>query len=210
MATLKLGVFASGRGSNFTAILKAIEDGRLNAEARVLISNKSGAGALETAESRGIQTAVINRPDFESRDSFVSALLSCLEENGVNFVVLAGYMKKIPPEIVEAYENRILNIHPALLPGFGGQGMYGHFVHEAVLKAGCKVSGVTVHLVDNHYDQGPIVAQRAVPIETCYTPDEIGAKVLKEEHKVFAEALQLFADNRVEVRDGIAVIKADS
>lgn len=208
MSRLQLGVFASGRGSNFSAILEAVDKNKLDANIRVLISNNRDAGALNTAKARGIPAVVVNRRDFSDRRKFVGALLKTIQNNEVDFIALAGYMKKIPPEIVEAYPNRILNIHPALLPSFGGQGMYGGYVHEAVLKAGCKLSGVTVHLVDNQYDRGPIVAQCAVGIVECEKPEEIAAKVLREEHRLFAEALQLFAEDRVLVRDGLARIKA--
>jgi phosphoribosylglycinamide formyltransferase-1 len=206
LGELVVGVFASGRGSNFQAILNAIDEGRLNARIALLITNKEDAGALEIASKAGIPGAVINKPTFETRDDFIKAMLDVLEEHGVNTIVLAGYMKKIPPEVVAAYRNRILNIHPALLPSFGGKGMYGHHVHEAVLKAGCKISGVTVHIVDEVYDRGPIVAQRSVPVEEGDRPEDLAARVLKVEHQLYAEALQLFAQGRVEVIEGRAVI----
>jgi phosphoribosylglycinamide formyltransferase-1 len=206
LAELAVGVFASGRGSNFQAILKAIEAGRLEARIVVLISNKQDAGALEIARGAGIPTSVISKPLFESREAFIQTMLQTLETHGVDTIVLAGYMKKIPPEVVNAYRNRILNIHPALLPSFGGKGMYGMHVHEAVLQAGCKVSGVTVHLVDEVYDRGPIVAQRCVPVEPGDGPGDLAARVLSVEHQLYAEALQLFAQGRVQVIEGRVVI----
>lgn len=199
MAELPVGVFASGRGSNFQAILKAIDEQRLDARIALLISNNKDAGALDIARETGIPTAVISKPAFPSRDEFIQAMLRSLQEHGVDTIVLAGYMKKIPPEVVTAYRNRILNIHPALLPSFGGKGMYGHHVHEAVLEAGCKVSGVTVHIVDEVYDRGPIVAQRSVPVEEGDKSEDLAARVLKVEHQLYAEALQLFAQGRVKV-----------
>jgi phosphoribosylglycinamide formyltransferase-1 len=198
---LSIGVFASGRGSNFLAILEAIETGRLQAEVRVLISNNPEAGALETARKRGISAVVIQKREFTSRDAFVQSMVSILQEHNVEYVVLAGYMKRIPPELIHLYKNRMLNIHPALLPSFGGKGMYGPHVHEAVLERGCKVSGVTVHLVDEEYDHGPIVAQRCVPVENGDTPETLAARVLKVEHTLYAQTLQLFAEERVEVKD---------
>lgn len=197
---LFLGVFASGRGSNFAAILEAIKEDRLKAGVKLLLSNKKEAGALAIAKNHGIPTAVVSKQAFESRDLFVDAILSSLREHGVEFIALAGYMKKIPHEIVSAYKNCIVNIHPALLPLFGGQGMYGHHVHEAVLAQGCKVTGVTVHIVDDVYDHGPIVAQRCVPVEEGDTHESLAARVLKVEHILYAETLQLFAEERVEVR----------
>jgi len=206
LTKLALAVFASGRGSNFSAILQSIENGALHADVRILISNNPEAGALVTASDYGIPVQVINKKDFASRTLFVDAMLSVLERHQVNFIALAGYMKKIPPEVIQKYENRILNIHPALLPSFGGKGMYGHFVHEAILETGCKISGVTVHLVDEHYDRGPIVAQRCVPVKENDNPDTLAARVLKEEHRLFAEALQFFAEERVEIKGRRVVI----
>jgi len=197
---LFLGIFASGRGSNFEAILEAIREGRLDAEARLLLSDKRDAGALSVAKNYGVPTAVVSKTDFTSRELFVEAMLSTLKDHGVDFIALAGYMKKVPDEVISAYRNRIVNIHPALLPAFGGKGMYGHHVHQAVLDQGCKVTGVTVHIVDEAYDHGPIVVQRCVPVKEDDTVDTLAVRVLKTEHKMYAEALQLFAERRVEVR----------
>jgi len=207
VALLKLGVFASGRGSNFAAILKAIDVGRLNASVQILISNNTDAKAQDLARERGIPTQVINKPDFPDRPAFLQPLQEALRSNSVEFICLAGYLKKIPDEIIREYHHRILNVHPALLPSFGGKGMYGHHVHEAVLQQGCKVSGVTVHLVDEVYDQGPVVAQRCVPVEEDDTPDTLAARVLKVEHELFPEAIQLFAEERVSVKDGRTIIR---
>ncbi len=207
MRKLFLGIFASGRGTNFKAIIEAIQNGRLDAEVKVLISNKENAGALSIARDNGIPTSVVSRQNFASRDLFVKTLLSTLEKYGVNFIALAGYMKKIPPEVIAAYRNRILNIHPAILPLFCGKGMYGDRVHRAVLEQGCKVTGVTVHIVDEVYDHGPIVAQQCVPVKEKDTPESLAARVLRVEHEIYAKALQLFAEERVEVREGKAIIK---
>ena len=207
MKKLQLGVFASGRGSNFNAILQAIQENRLDAEVRLLLSNNPDAGALSIARTHEIPTAVVSKAAFETRDKFIEAMLSALDTHGVQFIALAGYMKKVPPEIITAYRNRIVNIHPALLPSFGGKGMYGHHVHEAVVALGCKVSGVTVHIVDDIYDHGAIVAQRCVPVEADDTPDSLAARVLKVEHQLYAEALQLFAEGRIEVEGQRAIIR---
>ena len=203
---LKLGVFASGRGSNFKAILKAIQNGQLNVEIKLLLSNNPEAGAIETAKANQIPTTVLSSKHFETRELFVDAMLSALDQHGVQMIVLAGYMKKIPAELISAYRNRIINIHPALLPSFGGKGMYGHHVHEAVLERGCKVTGVTVHLVDEVYDNGPIVAQRCVPVEEGDTADTLAERVLKVEHQLYAEVLQPFAEGRVKVEEKRATI----
>jgi phosphoribosylglycinamide formyltransferase-1 len=204
MSRLMLGVFASGKGSNFSAILRAIDEGRLDAEVRVLVSNQPGAGALETARGRGIAAETVSSADFATRDEFVRRLSSVLGESGSDFVALAGYLKRVPPEVVARFPGRMLNIHPALLPAFGGKGMYGLHVHEAVLAAGCKVSGATVHLVDEQYDRGPIVAQRCVPVRDGDTAETLAARVLGVEHALYPETLQWFAAGRVRVEGGRA------
>jgi formyltetrahydrofolate-dependent phosphoribosylglycinamide formyltransferase len=206
MSKLALGIFASGRGSNFEAILKAIQEKRLDAEIRLLLSNNPDAGAITTANKNNIPTAVLNSRDFSTRTLFVDEMLSILNLHGIQMVVLAGYMKKIPSEIISAYRNRIVNIHPALLPSFGGKGMYGHRVHEAVIEQGCKVTGVTVHIVDEVYDHGPIVAQRCVPVGENDTAETLAARVLKVEHQLYPEALQLFASGGVEIKERRAVV----
>jgi formyltetrahydrofolate-dependent phosphoribosylglycinamide formyltransferase len=207
MKPLQLGVFASGRGSNFAAILAAIDDGRLNASVAVLISNDPSAGALETARSRGIRAETVSSADCGSRNLFLSHLTGLLHETGVDFIALAGYMKRVPPEVVSQYPGRIVNIHPALLPAFGGKGMYGHHVHEAVISQGCKVTGVTVHLVDEQYDRGPIVAQRCVPVLAGDTAEILSGRVLETEHALYPEVLQAFAEGRVRIRGGKAFIE---
>jgi len=201
---LQLGVLASGRGSNFEALIRAIREGRLDAEIKVLISNRSRAGALEIARKEKIPAVFLPPKKYESNEEYDRAILNVLREHGVNFVALAGYMRYITPILIQAYRGRMSNIHPALLPSFGGKGMYGIHVHEAVLARGCKVSGVTVHLVDEQYDHGPIVMQRCVPVEEDDTPETLAARVLQQEHKIYAEALQLFAEDRVRV-EGLRV-----
>ena len=200
MRRLQLGVLASGRGSNFGAILEHIEAGALSADVRALASNRKSAGALEIAERHNIPRLALSRKDFSSDETFDQKILDFFRKNEVNFVVLAGYLRLLTPVLIHPYKNRILNIHPALLPSFGGKGMFGRNVHEAVLDYGCKVSGVTVHLVDETYDSGPIVLQRCVPVENNDTPDSLAARVLKQEHHIFSEALQLFAEEKIVIK----------
>lgn len=207
MKPLQLGVFASGRGSNFSAILKAIDRGLLHADVRILISNNPEAGALESARTRGIPAETVSSRDYGSRDLFVDHLIGLLNQHGVDFIALAGYLKRIPAEVVASYPGRICNIHPALLPSFGGKGMYGHHVHEAVLAHGCKVTGVTVHLVDEKYDCGPIVLQQCVPVLDDDTPDTLAARVLEVEHALYPRALALFAEGRIRISEGRAFIR---
>lgn len=207
MKTLDLGVFASGRGSNFQAILDAIDQGRLQARPRLLISNNPESGALLIAKKYAVPAAVVSRSDFIERDDFVHEMQKQLETHRVDFIALAGYMKKIPPEIIGMYRRRIVNIHPALLPSFGGQGMYGSRVHQAVLEAGCKVTGVSVHLVDEEYDRGPIIAQRCVPVEPADTVESLSARTLKMEHALYPEVLQWFAEGRVKAEGRIVYVE---
>lgn len=196
---LRVVAFASGGGSNVRAIYDNTQNGTLNAELVGVISNNSKCGALEHARQHNIPDFHISRMQFSSDAEFEQRLLKVLNNLKAELVVLAGYMKMMPESIVRAYKNRMLNIHPALLPSFGGKGLYGHFVHEAVLNYGCKVSGVTVHLVDADYDTGPPVLQRCVPVMDDDTPETLAARVLKEEHIIYSQAIQLFAKKRVHI-----------
>ena len=196
-ATLKLAVFASGRGSNFQAILAAIATRRLCAQVVLCLANRADAGALQIARAAHIPVAVIEEKTFANAADYASALLRPLAKHEVNFIALAGFMRKIPIEVVRAFRHRIINIHPALLPSFGGKGLYGHRVHEAVLAYGCKVSGATVHFVDEEYDTGPPILQRCVPVLENDTTETLAARVLEIEHQIYPEALQLFAEGRV-------------
>jgi phosphoribosylglycinamide formyltransferase 1 len=196
---MNIAVFASGRGSNFQSILNAIDAGILPAQVVVLISNKSDAGAMEIARAYNIPAQHLSQKMFSSEDALAKAMLGVLEKRHVEFIVLAGYLKKIPAQVIRQYRNRIINIHPALLPLFGGDGMYGHRVHESVLASGEKISGATVHLVDEEYDHGPIVMQKTVDVVPDETPDSLAAKVLKIEHEIFPLALKAFAEGRVKV-----------
>ncbi|MBI4546599.1 MAG: phosphoribosylglycinamide formyltransferase [Ignavibacteriae bacterium] len=197
---LNIAVFASGKGSNFKALLDAITAGKIgNAEIVLLISNNSYAGALVIAREHNIPAIHLNRKQFETDETWNKALLKTLNTHGVNFIALSGYMKKLDSAIVKAFKSRIVNIHPALLPAFGGRGMYGIHVHEAVLASKAKVSGATVHIVDEEYDHGPIVLQRTVEVNPNDTPESLSAKVLEIEHQLYPEAIRLFAEGKVKV-----------
>lgn len=195
---LQLAVFGSGRGSNFSAILSALQRGEIpNTRIRLVISNNANAGILETAQQYGIPAKHISAKQFVSEEKFVERLRDELRAHDVNFIVLAGYMKRFPPQLIPAYSGRIINVHPALLPKFGGPGMYGMHVHEAVLAAKEGESGATVHLVDEEYDHGPILLQERVPVEPNDTPAMLAAKVLAVEHALLPRALRLFAERRL-------------
>ena len=207
---LHLAVFASGAGSNFKAIAEAIENKELHAEVAGLISNNPDVGALEFAQSRGILVEIINNNSYPDETEREQKILDTLECWMTNFVVLAGYMQKISTLIVNKFNNRIINIHPALLPSFGGKGMYGIRVHEAVIESGVQFSGVTVHLVNNKYDAGPIVLQRVVPVLDGDTPEILQKRILKEEHKIYKEAINLFCEDRVIVKGKRVFIKRNN
>lgn len=198
-APLRLAVFASGGGSNLQSILDAVERGALPLTVALCLSNTAKAGALDRARRHSIPAVVLKPRAFETEEAYVEALMTVLDEHAVNFIALAGYLRKIPAAVVKAFRGRMLNIHPALLPAFGGHGLYGRRVHEAVLAYGARWSGATVHLVDEEYDTGPIVLQTPVPVEPGDTPETLAARVLRVEHQVYPEALRLFAEGRVTV-----------
>jgi len=194
---MNLAVFVSGSGTNLQAIIDAVAEGKLSAKIRLVLSSRADAFALRRAEKHGIPTVYLSSKEFDSREKFVRAMMETLQRHQVDFIALAGYMRRVPPEVVQKFKNRITNIHPALLPAFGGKGMYGIRVHRAVIEYGCKVTGVTVHIVDEEYDHGPIVAQRCVPVLDDDTPETLAARVLEVEHQLYPEVLQLFAEGRV-------------
>ena len=196
---MRLAVFASGGGSNFQSMLDAIDRGALPATPVLCVSDRPGAGALQRAARYDVPTAVLPPDDYATPDAFGEALRDVLDAHSVTFVALAGYLRKIPPSVVAAYRGRMTNIHPALLPAFGGPGMYGMHVHRAVVDYGVHWTGATVHLVNDEYDQGPIVLQEPVPVYADDTPDDIAARVLTVEHRIYPMALRLFARDRVRI-----------
>jgi len=196
---LKITVLASGEGTNLQAIIDAIKEGRLKAEIRAVISNNSGSGALRRAREEGLFGLHLSHKQFIAPEEFDQELLKVLGEREVELVCLAGYMKLLSPRVISAYRNRILNIHPALLPAFGGKRMFGQRVHQAVIEYGVKLTGVTVHIVDEKYDHGPIVLQRAIPVLENDDAESLSQRVLEVEHKLYPEAIGLFAEGRVKV-----------
>lgn len=207
MKKLNLAVLCSGGGTNLQAIIDSIEKGELFAEIKIVISNNSKAFALERARKHNIQALHLSHKQFSTPEEFDQKLLEVLKSNQTDMIILAGYMKMLSPTIIRAYKNKILNIHPALLPHFGGPGMYGIHVHEAVIKAGVKITGVTVHIVDEVYDHGAIVMQKPVEVKDNDTPETLAERVLKVEHQTYKEAIQLFAEGRVEIIDSKAYVK---
>lgn len=206
---LRLAVLVSGGGTNLQAILDAIDEGTItNAEVSVVISNNAGAYALERAKKKGIDAVCLSPKTFASREAFNEALLAKLQSYNVDLVVLAGCLVVIPQSIVDAYPNKIINIHPSLIPSFCGTGYYGLKVHEGVLSRGVKVTGATVHFVDGGTDTGPIILQKAVEVHEGDTPKTLQQRVMEEaEWVIMPRAIDLIANGKVTVEDGHVKIK---
>ncbi len=204
VSPLRVAVLASGRGSNLQAIIDAIEVGQLQAKIVAVISNKFDAAALERARKHGLPDIFVDPKPFagrpDSREAFDRALLEVLEKHDIELVLLAGYMKIVTPVLVNAFANRMMNIHPSLLPSFPGLD-----VHKKAIEWGCKLTGCTVHFVTEGVDEGPIVLQAAVPILDHDTPEILAARILEQEHKIYPRAVQLFAEGRLKV-DGRRVL----
>jgi len=195
--TLRLGFLASHGGSNVQVIIDACGSGTLDAEPCVLVSNNSDAPVMARARAAGIATYHLSSRTHPDPSLLDDAILEALTRHGAALIVLAGYMKKIGPRTLARYRGLVLNIHPALLPKFGGQGMYGRRVHEEVLAAGDRMTGVTVHLADEEYDRGPILAQREVPVVRGDTVDSLAARVLEAEHALYVETLARIAGGEI-------------
>lgn len=189
MEVLRIGIFASHGGSNMQAIIDACKEGELDAKPAVLISNNSKSGAIERAQKEEIPYYHMSSSTHPDPDNLDRTILEILESYEVNLIVLAGYMKKLGPITLRRYKGRILNIHPSLLPKHGGKGMYGEHVHEAVLKAKEDVTGITIHLVDENYDTGDIIAQSVIPVLEDDTVETLGRRVLHREHEFYVETL---------------------
>lgn len=182
-------VFASGGGSNFQSVINAISSGKLEAKISGLITNKTGIKSIERARKNNIASEVISEKEFSEYADYEKVLLEQLQSFSADLLVLAGYLRKIPDLIIESYEGRILNIHPSLLPKYGGKGFYGLNVHRAVIENGDKESGCTVHLVTKIYDDGPVLGQTKVPVFENDTPELLAARVLEEEHILYPKII---------------------
>ena len=191
----RIAVFASGTGSNFINIVDKINQFKLNAEVVLLISNNPGSGSVKFAIKNNINVEIINKFRCKDENNINLKYKLSLKENKIDLILLAGFMKKIPVDIIKIYENKILNIHPSLLPDYGGKGFYGMNVHNAVFNSKEKFSGATVHYVNERYDKGPILLQKKIDIQDCNSPNEIGKKVLKVEHEIFPEAVKKHLKN---------------
>lgn len=194
---MNLGFLASHGGSNMQAILDGCADGSIAAKPALLICNNPGATALDRAAKAGMPSRVLNAKTHREPAALDAAICDALRDAKVDLVILAGYMKKIGPQVLSTFQNRILNIHPALLPKFGGQGMFGMHVHEAVIAAGETESGATVHLINEVYDEGPILAQARVPVLPDDTPQSLQARVLEQEHQLYPGTIAKIASGEI-------------
>ncbi|MGN1266933.1 MAG: phosphoribosylglycinamide formyltransferase [Dorea sp.] len=207
---LNVVVLVSGGGTNLQAIIDALNAGKItNANIVGVISNNKNAYALERARNHGIEAKCISPKDFATRDEFNIQLVETIDEMKADLIVLAGYLVVIPPVMIEKYRNRIINIHPSLIPAFCGTGFYGLKVHEAALERGVKVVGATVHFVDEGTDTGPIILQKAVEVECEDTPEVLQRRVMEQaEWKILPQAIDMIANGKVKVEDGRAVVLA--
>lgn len=205
---LKIAVLVSGGGTNLQAIIDSIADGRItDTKIEAVISNNPKAYALERARKAGIEALCISPKSFESRADFNEALLKTVNERQVDLIVLAGFMVVVPEAMIKAYRNRIINIHPSLIPSFCGTGYYGLHVHEAALKRGVKISGATVHFVDEGTDTGPIIMQKPVEVRFDDTPETLQRRIMEQaEWQIMPRVINLIAHDRVHVVDGKVII----
>lgn len=209
MSKLKIAVLVSGGGTNLQAIIDKIASGEItNTEIALVFSNNRKAYALERAKMAGIPAKALSPKQFENREAFNDAVLKVIEESKADLIVLAGCLMYIPPKLIEKYHNRIINIHPSLIPSFCGKGYYGLTVHEKALERGVKVTGATVHFVDEVLDNGPIILQKAVMIEEGDTPEVLQRRVMEQaEWVILPKAIDLIANGKISVKNGIAHIK---
>jgi len=203
---LDLAVLLSGGGTTLQNIIDRIEDGSLNAKVRVVIASRADAFGLERAKRHDIPGVVCASRDHADFEALSEAVWGEVAKHPVDLVCMAGYMCFL--RVPDAFLGRVMNIHPGLIPGFCGKGMYGHHVHEAVLEYGCKVSGCTVHFVDNEYDHGPIIVQKTVPVLDTDTPDALAARVFEQECKAYVEAIQLFGQGRLQFEGRTVRVRA--
>ncbi|HIY45860.1 MAG TPA: phosphoribosylglycinamide formyltransferase [Candidatus Borkfalkia excrementipullorum] len=203
----KIAVFASGSGSDFQSVIDANEREQF-CEISLLVASKEGIYAIERAKKHGIDSIVRNKKDFASVEEMYEDIIAELNRRGVDYVVLAGYLSMLGENFVRAFPDRIINIHPSLIPSFCGKGFYGLNVHRAAIEYGVKISGLTVHFVDEHYDSGAIILQRAVEVKEDDTPESLQARILEEEHRALPEAVRLLTTGKI-VKEGRKVTIAE-
>lgn len=202
----RIAVFASGGGTDFQSIIDANENDKF-CEISLLIASNEGIGAIERAKKHGIETAVFAKKDYPDIEELYEHLSELLQKHGVDFIILAGWLKIIPESFIKAYEDRIINIHPSLIPAFCGAGFYGLKVHQAVLEYGAKISGCTVHFVNEIPDGGAIIAQRAVRVDEGDTPEILQSRILEEEHKLLPYCVKKLCEGKIEKHGRVVKIK---
>jgi phosphoribosylglycinamide formyltransferase 1 len=207
-ARLRVGVLVSGTGTVLQALIDACRSGETPAEIVVVVSNVPGAFALERARAAGIPALTVDHREFPNRAAFEAELRKALDAAAVELVCLAGFLRILTPGFADAFAGRMMNIHPALLPAFGGKGMYGARVHEAVLASGARISGCTVHFVTRDPDAGPIIVQATVPVEDGDTPATLSARVRREELRAYPVAVRMFAERRLRLEGGRTSVRA--
>jgi formyltetrahydrofolate-dependent phosphoribosylglycinamide formyltransferase len=201
----KIAVFASGRGSNFAAILEQIKLGKIQGQVMCVLSDHVHPPVFDIAQEHRIPTHWVNRKQFSDAADYARFLIDLLESYRVELIILAGYLKLIPAPLVARFRNAIVNIHPALLPNFGGKGYYGLKVHEAVIRSGVKITGVTVHFVDEHYDNGQIIVQEKVAVLAEDKPETLARRVLEVEHRLYPDVVRAICNEEIFIKNGKTV-----
>lgn len=205
-----IAVLVSGGGSNLQSLIDSQKNTYFNGEIKLVISNNKNAYGLERAKQNQIPAFYINKQEYPQNEDYDQQILKLLKEYQIDLIVLAGYLKYVTPILIDAYKNQIMNIHPALLPAFGGKNFYGMKVHQAVYERGTKISGATVHFVDAGQDTGPIIVQESIPLDQNWQPEDIQKEVLKVEHKILPLAVKYFCENRLTVEKARVYIKDKS
>jgi phosphoribosylglycinamide formyltransferase-1 len=206
LSDLRVGFFVSGNGSTFDYLAIKMREGFIHAVPAVVISSNAKAFALERARKLDIAAFVVREQDYPDSASYANTLLEALQLHRVNFICLAGFLKLVPEKILDTFPDRIINIHPALLPAFGGKGMYGSRVHEAVIQSGARTSGATVHLVNNEYDRGAIIAQESVDVLPSDTAESLAERVHAMEVELYANTLKAIAEDRIQIKNGTVIL----
>lgn len=207
MQKAKIGVLVSGGGTNLQSLIDAALQGQINGEIVLVISDKKDAYALERAKKHGIEALFLDKKAYSDRSAFASSIIDAFDKRNIDLIVMAGFMTVLHADMVNHYQGRIINIHPSLIPSFCGDGFYGDRVHKAVIEYGVKISGATVHFVDEVTDNGPIILQDVVSVEDTDTPETLAAKVLKIEHRLLPEAVGLFCEGRLMIEGRKVKIK---
>lgn len=207
MSSVNIGVLISGGGTNLQSIIDNINNGQINGQIKIVISNKINAYGLERAKKAGIETLYLNKKKFHTEEEYNKKVIEEFEKRNVELVVLAGYLKVLSEEFIEKYRGQIMNVHPSLIPSFCGKGCYGERVHEMVLAQGVKITGATVHFVDEGTDTGPIIIQRAVEVKEHDTVDTLQKRVLKVEHEILPKAIKLFCEGKLSIERQKVIIK---